>query len=335
MPGPGAFDALLQPGDSRGTVTLICREPPGAGQAIHPLNVVVRDQVEEVAQAPPSLREMAARGPEGREPVGQPQRGGRVCHAVEVQRGPEVVMLELEQIQAGPVRPQRRTGQVLHQGRERPCVRRPNPLLHRQLGQPLGRELPDGFQHREPRTRPPASEPPAGAGCDRPARPRRPARACEGWPCRRRRLDDAEGDAAAEDRASGQQLPGRITQQFVTPRYGRAQRPLAGRQVPAAAHQQDQRVVQARQDFRRRQQLHPRGRQLDGQRKPVQAIYDSRDRPGVLVVDGEAGHRGGGAFGEKPHRLARGDRRCGPSRLALRQRQRRDGEFLFPGHVQR
>ena len=335
MPGPGAFDALIQPGDSRGTVTLICREPPGAGQAIHPLDVVVRDQVEEVAQAPPSLREMAARGPEGREPVGQPQRGGRVCHAVEVQRGPEVVMLELEQIQAGLVRPQRRTGQVLHQGRERPCVRRPNPLLHRQLGQPLGRELPDGFQHREPRTAPRhRSRLPEQAVIDQLARGVQHGHAKAGR-VGADALDDAEGDAAAEDRASGQQLPGRIAQQFVTPRYGRAQRPLAGRQVPAAAHQQDQRVVQARQDFRRRQQLHPRGRQLDGQRQPVQAIYDSRDRPGVLVVDGEAGHRGGGAFGEKPHRLARGDRRCGPSRPALRQRQRRDGEFLFPGHVQR
>ena len=131
MPGPGAFDALIQQGDSRGTVTLIRREPPGAVQGIHPPDVVVRDQVEQVAQAPPSLREVAARGPEGREPVGQPQRGGRVRPAVEVQRGPEVVVLELEQIQAGLVRPQWRTGQILHQGRERPCVRRSNPLVHR------------------------------------------------------------------------------------------------------------------------------------------------------------------------------------------------------------
>ena len=114
MPGTGAFDALVEQGDSRDTVTLIRREPPGAVQGVHPLDVVVRDQVEQVGQAPPSLREMAARGPEGREPVGQPQRGGRVRPPVVVQRGPEVVVLELEQIQAGLVRPEWRTAEILH-----------------------------------------------------------------------------------------------------------------------------------------------------------------------------------------------------------------------------
>src|SRR5262249_1616375 len=111
--GPGAFDALVQQGYGRGTITLIGREPPGAVPRIHPANVAVGNQVEQVAQAPPSLREVAARGPEGREPAGQPQRGGRVRPAVEVQRGPEVVVLELEQIQAGLVRPQGRAGEVL------------------------------------------------------------------------------------------------------------------------------------------------------------------------------------------------------------------------------
>ena len=43
MPGPGAFDALIQQGDSRGTVTLIRREPSGAVQGIHPLDVVARE----------------------------------------------------------------------------------------------------------------------------------------------------------------------------------------------------------------------------------------------------------------------------------------------------
>src|SRR5262249_37540850 len=41
-------------------------------------------------------------------------------------------------------------------------------------------------------------------------------------------LDDIKGDAAAKDRAGGQQLPSRIAQQLVAPRYGRPQRPLAG-----------------------------------------------------------------------------------------------------------
>ena len=102
--GPGAFDGLVEQGDSRSTVTLIGREPPGAVEGVHPPDVVVGDQVEQVAQPPPSLREVAARGPEGREPVGQPQRGGRVRPPVEVQRGPEVVVFELEQVQAGLVR---------------------------------------------------------------------------------------------------------------------------------------------------------------------------------------------------------------------------------------
>jgi hypothetical protein len=244
-------------------------------------------------------------------------------------------VLELEQIQAGLVRPQRRAGEVLRQVHERPCVRRSDPLALRQLGQLLGRELADGFQHRQPRSAPRhGSCLPEQAVIDQLARGVQHGYAKVGR-LGTDALEHVEGDATAKDRAGGQQLPGRPAQQLVAPRYGRPQRPLAGRQVPAAAHQQAQRVAQPGQDLSRRQQLHPRGRQLDGQRQAVHAIHNPRDRLGVLVGHGEAGHRGGGAFGEKPHRLAPGDRRCGRPRPAVRQRERRDGELLLPGHVQR
>ena len=98
------------------------------------------------------------------------------------------------------------------------------------------------------------------------------------------RLDVIQADAAAEHRARRQQPPCRLAQQIVAPGDRGAQRPLPVRHVPAAAHQQSERVREPRQDRRRRQQLHPRRRQLDRQRQPVESFarfprWPRRSRP--------------------------------------------------------
>ena len=84
------------------------------------------------------------------------------------------------------------------------------------------------------------------------------------------RLEDGQVDAAAKDRAHREQPLRRLAQHLVAPGDRGAQRPLPIRHIPATADQQAQGVLQPGQDRRRRQQLHPCGRQFDRQRQPVE-----------------------------------------------------------------
>ena len=80
-----------------------------------------------------------------------------------------------------------------------------------------------------------------------------------------------------------------------------------------------ERVLQPRQDRRRRQQLDPRRSQLDGQRQAVETLHDRRDRLRVALVDDEARHGGRRACREQLRGLADRDRSGGPRRSRIRQ----------------
>jgi hypothetical protein len=149
------------------------------------------------------------------------------------------------------------------------------------------------------------------------------------------RLDALQADAAPEHRGRREQAPCCLAQQVIAPGDRGAQGALPVRRVLARADQQAQRVLQPRQDRLRRQQLDPRGRQLDRQRQAVEPLHDPRDRPSVLLVDGEPGHQCSRPRGEQLRRLTRrdrGDRRC-PARF--RHAERGHSELLLARRVQR
>ena len=149
------------------------------------------------------------------------------------------------------------------------------------------------------------------------------------------RLDALQADAAPEHRGRREQAPGCIAQQVIAPGNRGTQGALPVRRIPAAADQQAQRVLQPRQDRRRRQQLDPRGRQLDRQRQAVEPLHDPRDRPSVLLVDGETGHQSTRPRGEQLRRLTRRDRGDRPCPARFRHAQRGHRELLLAGQVQR
>jgi len=153
MRGTGPFDALVEQRDGRSAVSLVGGEPRRTAQGVHPLGVVVWDQFQQLAQASPPLGEVASRGPERGEPVGQPQRGGRVLPVVPVQGHTEVVVLQFQQVEPIPGWPARRTGKVVGQTAELPGMGRADGGGVRHGAQPPSSELADGLQHRVARHR--------------------------------------------------------------------------------------------------------------------------------------------------------------------------------------
>ena len=78
----------------------------------------------------------------------------------------------------------------------------------------------------------------------------------------------------------------------------------------------------------RSHRAHPRRRQLDRQRDPIQPPDHRRDRRRVLPGHLEAGLGRGRALGEQPHRLGCRDRR--QAGICLRHPQRRHRKQAFP-----
>ena len=99
---------------------------------------------------------------------------------------------------------------------------------------------------------------------------------------------DGEVEAAGEHRQAVEQPPGVLVEEVVAPGDRAAQRLLARRQVARAGGQQVELVLQPAEDRLGRQELDPRGGQLDGQRHAVEPGADGRHRGRVLVGDGEA-----------------------------------------------
>ena len=74
---------------------------------------------------------------------------------------------------------------------------------------------------------------------------------------------------------------------------------LAAHRGTGTPGQQPEPVAQTIKNLGRRQRPHPRRRQLDRQRHPIQAGADLGHRPGILISDGKAGPGQAGAVGEQ------------------------------------
>ena len=100
--------------------------------------------------------------------------------------------------------------------------------------------------------------------------------------------------AAPEDRQAPERGPLFRRQQSITPGHGSMQRSMSLWDVACRVRQQAEAVLQSIQDGRGRQCLGSGGRELNGQRKAVQAAADPRDvgqRPLVGVEIGRDGAR--------------------------------------------
>ena len=82
-------------------------------------------------------------------------------------------------------------------------------------------------------------------------------------------LGRLEREPADEDGRARKEGPRRRIEELVAPVDRAAQRLVAGRQVAGAAGQELQPLLEARRDGLRRQELHPRRRELDRERKTV------------------------------------------------------------------
>ena len=115
-------------------------------------------------------------------------------------------------------------------------------------------------------------------------------------------LHGGQAERASEHPEPGEQrlLAGR--QQAETPVQSAPERPLPLRQVTRPAGQQTQPVAQPRKQRLRGQQLHPGGREFDGQRQPVQPTADLGDGFGVLAGQLESRGRGTRPLHEQAYR---------------------------------
>ena len=136
-----------------------------------------------------------------------------------------------------------------------------------------------------------------------------------------RRAADAVGHiqlAAADEHGQPVEQPaGAGFEQVVAPRDRPAQRLLALRQVPRARREQREVVLEPGHDLFGRQELDPRGGELDGQRHPVQPRGDPADRRRVGVCQLECGSHRAGTGHEQLGRI-RTPRALPPSRCAAR-----------------
>ena len=113
-----------------------------------------------------------------------------------------------------------------------------------------------------------------------------------------------EREAAGEDGEAGEQLLRLLREQVVAPLDRRAERPLAFRRVARAAGEQRQRALQAREQRLRREQLRPRGGELQRERQTVEPPADRIHRRVRL----ERAADRAGSFDEERHRLVRRER---------------------------
>src|SRR6185369_16193238 len=144
-----------------------------------------------------------------------------------------------------------------------------------------------------------------------------------------------EGESAGEHAELAKQALLDRLHQVIAPGDRRAQRLLPFGQVPRAAGQQRQAVLQPREQARRREHRQAGGRELERQRQPVQAAA-------------YLGYGGCVGFGQLEAGLGvvsagdeEGDRRHGSERVQidasapLRQRERGDSDYFLAADAQR
>ena len=123
-----------------------------------------------------------------------------------------------------------------------------------------------------------------------------------------------------------------LLQQPVTPLHGGRQRPLPACRQPIPAGQQREPVPDPVQQARHAERLHPRRRQLDRQRHPVQPRHQPRHHRPILPVQREPRISPPGPVREQRHRL----RPPAIRRVTGRgQGQRAQPVPGLPGHRQR
>ena len=117
------------------------------------------------------------------------------------------------------------------------------------------------------------------------------------------RLGSVEVKPAEEHRQSAKQDAFGFGQQRVRPVHRGAQRLLAAHRGAGTTGQQPEPITQTVEDLGRRQRAHPRRRQLDRQRHPIQARANLAHRRGGVGAQREVGPGMAGAVDEQLDRL--------------------------------
>ncbi len=226
-----------------------------------------------------SFYEVTARRPESPERRAETQRNLDLAFLPRPrERRPQIGLLRLETIEPRGLVGRRQVGRRLLGERQEPCgMRAKGALGLPRLLQPLKGKLADGLQQTKARH--------AAGGLlahdetvvnERLAAPEHVAS------LGREHLRDSglivEPASADEDRKAAEHDLLVWVEQVVAPGDGMAQAVVANRPIAAAACQQLEPLVEARQQRARREQLHARGRQLDRERQAVEPGADLRDR---------------------------------------------------------
>ncbi len=284
-------------------------------------------------QPPACLEQVPPHLPEPPQGEGEPDRRLLVLgRDGAVERGAEVVVLELEAVQpagAGPGRRAWASPALQARGTRRRTGRAP-PLPRRATGSlsPANSRMVSSIWNR--------SSPPSTTR-------RRLWSASSPMPSTTSRSSSSAGphtasaaveiDAAPEHREPVEQTAVALVEDVVAPRDRAAERLLALREVPRAAAQGSQLVRQAGEDRIRRQQLDARRRELDRERHAAQPRADRGDGRGVVVGDLEVRLDGRRTLDEQPHRLV-GRQALGLD-LAVPRWQLRALERREPGEIGR
>ena len=125
----------------------------------------------------------------------------------------------------------------------------------------------------------------------------------------------------------------RLVEQVVAPRDRTRESLLAARQVSRARAKHLQARLQPAQQSLRREELDPRGGQLDGERQSVDTLADAGHGRRIFIRDSEVGLDGDSPLDEQLHRLVLRQRRRRRLGSRIWQPQRLNRELLLAIHV--
>jgi hypothetical protein len=298
--------------------------------------VIPRAEREDALQPVAPLVDRPPHAPKERQRVSQSRaQFGIVLLDRPAEGRPQVVALRLQPVQGRrDVRPPIRGGDQLREREVDVGVPPPRGKLFAAGRQLLLRELAHGFQHPEARLAPPllrlAQQARVHQRCHPVQHVGRAAAARAANPLRRvqREAANEDGQAAEEGLLLRRQV-------VVTPGDGVPHRLLPSRQVPPAAGQQRQPLLQPGEEGGGRQDLDPGGGELDGQRQPVEPAADVGDGRGVGLREGEVGPDRLRAVDEEADGLDRPQLRQRLVRTGVGDRQRPDLDHPFAGEPQR